>query len=238
MSTVKKYFIKKCASVFVGASLKDYCTYYDIKTDIRNAVKDNFCIAEDEEILFVRDTSLWNNRTQGTVITNKKIYFIADNKNSDNRIILDWRSIENVEYENSAIRFNLNIEGEKAVIIPIKCFLKKLSEKELIGYEVAHLLVQISELVKQNEKRYMDAYKLFLENDGKITGKERFLLNLLREKYELSAERANELESMVKIYTKDKVKSFFSKLSICSLALSSMLGTLFKFLWNKIIYVV
>ena len=80
MSTVKKYFNKKCESVFVNADLKDYSTYRYIKAELIEDVKNKFNIAEEEEILFIRDTSFWNKRNQGTVITDKKIYCIPDNE--------------------------------------------------------------------------------------------------------------------------------------------------------------
>ena len=230
MSTVKKYFNKKCESVFVNADLKDYSTYRYIKAELIEDVKNKFNIAEEEEILFIRDTSFWNKRNQGTVITDKKIYCIPDNEKSADRIEIAWETIECVKYKNTKLCFSGNWGLENELAVDIKNFLKRLSEKELFGYKIAEFFTEISQLVKDNESKYLDAYKMFFESDGKISDRERYTLDLLRDKLGISEERADDLEKTIEFKTMSRLKSLYKQLRLLPLIVSVVLNKCFNLL--------
>lgn len=91
-----------CRSLYKckGGRKKDLFIYPDIsKNDVAYYVRREFKIPYEEEILFVRDTSFWNNKNQGLVITDWGIRERPDNdKYEINKI--SWEEVEKVECSN------------------------------------------------------------------------------------------------------------------------------------------
>ena len=67
--------------------------------------KANFKIGIDEEVLFTRDTSFWNNHNQGLVITDKAIYVLKDNDHPDEIIVIAWEDFDQVVYHDEKFFF-------------------------------------------------------------------------------------------------------------------------------------
>ena len=65
----------------------------------------NFKIGLGEEVLFARDTSFWDTRSYGLVITEKAIYVREIDDKSAKTIKLEWSSINNVSYSNNIFFF-------------------------------------------------------------------------------------------------------------------------------------
>ena len=54
------------------------CFILDIPAKVEEMFRENFKLRNDETILLARDTSIWNNRTEGLVITNRRIVYIQN----------------------------------------------------------------------------------------------------------------------------------------------------------------
>lgn len=71
------------------------------KSDFRN----NFNIDVEEEIIYCRDTSFWNNKDQGTVITDGGVRVIPDNEKPQEMIAFSWEWIGDVTYKDDVFYF-------------------------------------------------------------------------------------------------------------------------------------
>ncbi|MBD5427017.1 MAG: hypothetical protein HDR38_05645 [Treponema sp.] len=65
----------------------------------KNMLRRNFDIPLDEEIFFMRDTSFWNDKNQGLVMTERGLYVIADNDSPQDEIIIEWKEFDRVVYK-------------------------------------------------------------------------------------------------------------------------------------------
>ena len=74
-------------------------------SQMKSEVRQFFNIDNDEEILFIRDTSFWNERNQGTVITDKYYYLVPDNDKPSEGVFFAWRDIQQVTYNDATIYF-------------------------------------------------------------------------------------------------------------------------------------
>ena len=68
-------------SKMITSNSSDLFIYPNIPDSVKNDIRRNFKLFLDEEILYVRDSSFWNERNQGLVITDCKIILIIDNSN-------------------------------------------------------------------------------------------------------------------------------------------------------------
>ena len=107
-NSVVKIF-KRELSDWVGLSSDYDCATY--KNHYKNGnmyipqYKANFKIGLDEEVLFTRDTSFWNNHNQGLVITDKAIYVLVDNDNPNDILVLPWEEFDQVVYHDEKFFF-------------------------------------------------------------------------------------------------------------------------------------
>ena len=146
MSTVKKKFEEKGNIVFQNTNSKDYLIY-PIEESVKIVTKNHFRINDDEEVLFIRDTSPKNKRNQGTVITEQGIYCISNNKKYE----MPWYDIEKVKYRDSKILFECR--QDRKYEFDIDNFLKKgLAEKSI-------------ETIKDTYKHYREILKNFLKKE-------------------------------------------------------------------------
>ena len=137
------------------------CCVTLISEEIRNGVRQNFGIGYNEEILFVRDTSFWNVRNQGLVITNEKIYCIPDNESPDEKIELFWWYIDRVEYRDQVLYFWHNGDSEPYGSIHITYFLKEITND---GKSMAELFTNMAKAVVPEESLYDKVWELADEN--------------------------------------------------------------------------
>ena len=68
----------------------DLFVYGSIPHNIIGKVRDPFNLHVDEEILWVRDTSFWNDGNQGLVITDWGITCVPDNDKPDEIFTIKW----------------------------------------------------------------------------------------------------------------------------------------------------
>ena len=77
-----------------------------IPEDVKNNVRSVFGIGYNEQILFVRDTSFWNSRNQGLVLTDGGLYCIPDNDKPDDKLYFTWSDVTRVEYKDMCLYFS------------------------------------------------------------------------------------------------------------------------------------
>ncbi len=83
----------------------DCFAYPQVPEDVKSLARQNFGVGYDEQILFVRDTSFWDSRNQGLVITDGGCYVIEDNGNPENKIVFPWSAVQHVEYKDATLYF-------------------------------------------------------------------------------------------------------------------------------------
>lgn len=117
----------------------DLCIRPWIDDSMQYALRKNFQLHMDEEFLYVRDTSSWNTRDQGTVVTDWGITCIPDNENADQVIAFSWENIHHVEYISGCLFFFTNAERTDQYEIHISHFVKGMSDdmKPIAGAELA-----------------------------------------------------------------------------------------------------
>ena len=101
-------FIKKFQSQigwFGTANTIDCTLGYNLTDFDRRTWRSNFEIPLDELILFVRDTSFWNDKNEGCVMTDRGIYVINDNDHPEDEYIILWSEFDNVIYKELVFYF-------------------------------------------------------------------------------------------------------------------------------------
>lgn len=110
---ISSYFKKHLSYWFEEANGQDCSTYlnyqkrrgFDAPETLESFTR-NFGIGRGEEILFTRDTSFWDTRSSGLVITDDAIYVREIEGKSLKTTIVKWKSIENVTYKNNTFFFH------------------------------------------------------------------------------------------------------------------------------------
>lgn len=134
-------FIEKRGVTIAGLTNgSDLFIYPNIPDSIIGDVRSNFKLHIDEQILYFRDTSFWNDKNQGTVITDLGITCIPDNDSIDDIIQIDWGSIHHVEYNGQCLYFFYDDdERDNNTPFHISHFLKDESSYERYGKNLAFL---------------------------------------------------------------------------------------------------
>ena len=83
----------------------DCFAYPQVPEEAKSLARQNFDINYEEQILFIRDTSFWDSRNQGAIVTDGGIYCIPDNDKPDEKIVLPWNIIHHVEYKDLVLYF-------------------------------------------------------------------------------------------------------------------------------------
>ncbi|MBD5246241.1 MAG: hypothetical protein HDS55_05740 [Barnesiella sp.] len=113
-----------------------------IEKTIAEKYREHFSEIEDDEVfLFVRDTSFWNDKSQGCVITNKKIHIILD----DNSFSIEWEMIDSIKIHKGQFCLYYDFEEEPITLEP-KLFLKKHSTEYSFQKRIADFLDEIANL--------------------------------------------------------------------------------------------
>ena len=143
------------------------CFYLSFQDEKRNTTRNNFNIPYDEDIIFLRDTSFWNDANQGLVITDGGIYCIPNNDESDGEFAIYWSDLDNVKYKDAVLYFFDN-HGEKIASIHISYFMKSDDQDKgrRIGQKLAPLFTKVAEEVGGEEYSIYESF-LDLESKGK-----------------------------------------------------------------------
>ena len=102
VSEFKKYS-GNCSYVHNGT---DLFVYPNVSFGIANDFRNNFGLDKDEEILWARDTSFWNNRNQGLVLTDYRMSVICDNeKEEEGRFYVNLQDFKYTKIDNDMVYF-------------------------------------------------------------------------------------------------------------------------------------
>lgn len=115
--------------------------------------KANFKIGLDEEVLFTRDTSFWNNHNQGLVITDKGLYYLDNNDEPDDIKFIEWSDFDNVVFHMSIFYFYR--KTTEIIQISKSNFFKSSNEESC--NKLAEIL---SKIAKSAESEYDVMFKL------------------------------------------------------------------------------
>lgn len=130
--SVVDYF-KETLGYWYGKRNNSDCMTYDDHRENNNseypAYRLYFKIPVDEEILFTRDTSSWNDKNEGLVISENAIYF----RPYSEVYALKWTDISRVSYKEYCFYFE-DKNGKEVLKIYSKYFFKKIDNEELEGY--------------------------------------------------------------------------------------------------------
>lgn len=133
--TEKSCFIAKFFDLkfFIDPNKTDLFIYPNIPSDVKHAIRISWGIDLDEEILYVRDSSFWNDRNQGLVITDCGIICIPDNDDMNDRIHILWENVDHVEYKDELLYFFGYGDRDNNCPIHISHFLKGNSDSSKQG---------------------------------------------------------------------------------------------------------
>ena len=164
---------KNPLTYYIKTNNSDLFIYPNIPSDVKHSIRTSWGIGLDEEILYVRDSSFWNERNQGLVITDCGIIFIPDNDDMDDRIHISWENVNYVEYKDELLYFFGYGDRENNCPIHISHFLKESSDtsKQGAGSIFHRIFTRMAQT--QTPKDEDDIYEKTVEqynqlmNDGK-----------------------------------------------------------------------
>ena len=106
----------------------DLFVYGSIPHNIIGKVRGPFNLHVDEEILWVRDTSFWNEGNQGLVVTDWGITCIPNNEKPDEIFTIKWGEVQYTEYSGECIYFFFGNDRNNNTPIHVSFFLKEEDE--------------------------------------------------------------------------------------------------------------
>ena len=106
----------------------DLFVYGSIPHDVIGKIRDPFNLHVDEEVLWVRDTSFWNEGNQGLVVTDWGITYVPDNDKPDEVLTIKWGDVQYAEYSGKCIYFFFGNDRNNNTPIHESFFLKEDDE--------------------------------------------------------------------------------------------------------------
>lgn len=139
----------------------------------------NFSLHIDEEILMFRDTSFFNDKNQGAVVTDWGITIIPDNDNPSDLIQISWKSVDHVEENGEQLIFFSGEDRNDNIPIHIDYFVKDSDYYEKAMSVLVPLFTQMAQT--QVKVSQQDAESDTLEQYSKLleTGKRDEALQVL-----------------------------------------------------------
>ena len=127
--------------LIIDADEKDY----RIGEDDEKSVRERFSnIDKDEEILFLRDLTFWNTRSQGCVITDRALYLMLEKDKPDKILLLKWSDIKSVKIDKN--KFCVSMYDGSIHYIDTNLLVKKKDPSEKMLKRIAVFLKEIAEL--------------------------------------------------------------------------------------------
>lgn len=135
VNSEKSFFIERFWNLkfFIDPNETDLFIYPNIPSNVKHTIRISWGIDLDEEILYVRDSSFWNDRNQGLVITDCGIICIPDNDDMNDRIHILWENVEHVEYKDELLYFFGYGDRDNNCPIHISHFLKGATDSSKQG---------------------------------------------------------------------------------------------------------
>ena len=167
-------------------------------------LRNNFQLNIDEIVLYARDTSFWNNKNQGTVVTDWGVRHICDNDSINQIVQIKWIDVLYVEYNGESLYFFFDEERNNHYAIHISQFLKENNLS--YGRKLADIFTRMAktqDIEKIIDETFAEYNKLI--EKGKTDEailvalkyrKEYRMLDKLRNRLCISEERALEIEKL------------------------------------------
>lgn len=131
--------------IIIDADDKDH----RIKIDDTKDVRENFkYIEKDEEILFIRDLTFWNVRSQGCVITDRALHFMLEKNKPEKAFALKWADIKSVKIDNE--KFCITMWDASKHYIDTNLLLKKKDPSEKMLKRISNFLNEVVNLETDN----------------------------------------------------------------------------------------
>lgn len=125
------------------------CFILEIPSKDNELFKHNFLLDNDETILLARDTSTWNKRKEGLVITNKRLVYIPGKKDPHGRrYVIDFSSFIQVTYDAQRLLFWSSEENFFA--IPSIFFFKSRMKSYDADRAIQMLSKVLTKIARQN----------------------------------------------------------------------------------------
>lgn len=158
--SVVELFKKECSFMRAEANGNDCFVYPNIPEAVRATIRSNFGIGNEDNILLIRDTSFWNNRDQGLVITDIGFYCIVDNEDPQ-PFSFDWEDITDVRYQELCLYFN----EQEEIPIHMDYFMKSNDDNDMarIGRKLATAFTKIAQSVEPAEDPSYEAWNYSAE---------------------------------------------------------------------------
>lgn len=93
-----------------------------------HSFRNNFQLHIDEIVLYARDTSFWNEKNQGTVVTDWGVTCVPDNDHMDQIIQIPWEKVLYVEYSGETLYFFYGENRNEHYAIHISHVLKETNQ--------------------------------------------------------------------------------------------------------------
>ncbi len=160
MSFIKKSFQKQ-PKWFGMSNGSDCITFNKLSDSDRRIIRKNFNISINEEILLLRDTGFWNNKDQGTVITERGLYIISDNDHPEDEFVIEWTGFSSVVYKELVFYF---CNGEDVVAQLDKDLLMKCDDNH-VSRRASSICLFLTKIAETQEP---DLSPLDLIEQGKL----------------------------------------------------------------------
>ena len=134
-----------------------------------HSFRNNFQLHIDEIILYARDTSFWNDKNQGTVVTDWGVTCVPDNDYMDQIIQIPWEKVLYVEYSGETFYFFYGENRNEHYAIHISHVLKDTNQyyaRKLAEVFTEMAKSQIKESYEDILDKTIDEYNQLIE-DGK-----------------------------------------------------------------------
>lgn len=134
-------------------------------TSISSSFRQNFGLSFDDKVLFCRDTSFWNEKNQGVVVTNNGVYCNPNNSDYNQSFNFKWSDIDRVEYKDQVLYFFL--PDNRYWNIHISFFCKNSNNSSVcdrIGVTLAGMFTSMSKCrayVNEHNEAWYEFYNLF-----------------------------------------------------------------------------
>lgn len=196
--TVTELFKQECTFLRTEHNYSDCLVYPYISETDMVTVRTKFSIEDDDTILLIRDTSFWNSRNKGLVVTDSGFYYIWDN-NDPEPFIRTWEDLVDVYYQDLCLYFKeLDFEdNEYEFEIEMDNFIKSSDDnhKANIGKKLVPVFKKIIKCVEgsyhsldelKSQGKYQEAIERCFEclnNDDIVESKETFYYHIISESY-------------------------------------------------------
>lgn len=134
-----------------------------------HSFRNNFQLHIDEIVLYARDTSFWNDKNQGTVVTDWGVTCVPDNDHMDQIIQIPWEKVLYVEYSGETLYFFYGENRNEHYAIHISHVLKETNQyyaKKLAEIFTEMAETQVVETIDDIIDRTADEYDRLID-EGK-----------------------------------------------------------------------